>query len=287
VALGARVRWRRVAVVVVGLAAAGLVVRVLYDSSDELLTAADTLTSVSVGWVVVAILAEVLSYLVRGAATAVVLRRAGGGVGPVTLGAAVLAGDAAAYCLPFGFAASGVVMVDVLRRRQVGAVVAGWMFAVCTVLYVGAVTVLTIVAVQIAGNADPVSGLQAISIALLAALALVGCGYAVLRRPAVRRRIARPLQGARSAMARRRARSALGSRRLGRILRRVGAPIGRVRRDWAAQLRTIRLTPAAGGAAFTLMMLCWIADIAVLALAFMALHTPPPWTGLLLAYCAG
>lgn len=286
-ALSTRVRWRRVVVVVVGLAAAGLVVRVLYDSSDELLTAADTLTSVSVGWVVVAILAEVLSYLVRGAATAVVLRRGGGRVGPVTLGAAVLAGDAAAYCLPFGFAASGVVMVDVLRRRRVGAVVAGWMFAVCTVLYVGAVTVLTIVAVQIAGNADPVSGLQAISIALLAALALVGGGYAVLRRPAVRRRIARPFQGARSTMARRRARPASGSRRLGRILRRMGAPIGRVRRDWAAQLRTIRLTPAAGVAAFALMMLCWIADIAVLALAFTALHTTPPWTGLLLAYCAG
>ncbi len=54
-ALGARVRWRRVAVVVVVLGAAALVVRVLYDSSDELLTAADTLTSVSVGWVVVAV----------------------------------------------------------------------------------------------------------------------------------------------------------------------------------------------------------------------------------------
>lgn len=181
--VGARVRWRRVAVVVVALAAAALVVRVLYDSSDELLTAADTLTSVSVGWVLVAILAEVLSYLVRGAATAVVLQRGGGRVGPVTLGAAVLAGDAAAYCLPFGFAASGVVMFGVLRRRRVEAAVAGWMFAVCTVLYIGAVTVLTIVAVQIAGNADPVPGLQSISIGLLAALALIGGGYAVLRRP--------------------------------------------------------------------------------------------------------
>ncbi len=89
--------------------------------------------------------------------------------------------------------------------------------------------------------------MQAISIALLAELALVGGGYAVLRRP-VRRRIARPIQGARSAMVRRRAKSALGFRRLGRILRRVGAPIERVRWDWAAQLRTIRLTPAAGGA---------------------------------------
>jgi uncharacterized protein (TIRG00374 family) len=287
VALGTRVQWRRVAVVVVVLGAAALAVRVLYDSSDELLTAADTLTSVSMGWVVVAILSEVLSYAMRGAATAVVLRRGGGGVGPATLGAAVLAGDAAAYCLPFGFAASGVVMVDVLRRRRVGVAVAGWMFAVCTVFYVGTVTVLTIVAVQIPGNGGPVPGLQSMSIALLAALAVIGGGYAVLRRPTVRRRFARPLQAARLALARRRARAGLGSRPLGRMLRRVGSPIRRWWRDWAAQLRTIRLTPAAGVAAFALMMLCWLADIAVLALAFLALHTTPPWTGLLLAYCAG
>ena len=286
-ARGGWVRWRRVVVLVVGLAAAALAVRVLYNGSDELLTAADTLASVSAGWVAVAILSEVLSYLMRGAATAVVLRRGGASVGPVALGAAVLAGDAAAYCLPFGFAASGVVMFDVLRRRGVGAAVAGWMFAVCTVLYVGAVPVLAIIAVQIAGDADPVPDLQAISLALLAALALIGGGYAVLRWPAVRHRIARPLEGARAALAQRHGMPAWGPRRFGRTLRRVGAPIGRLWRHWTAQLRTIRLTPAAGMAAFTLMMLCWVTDIAVLALAFLALHATPPWTGLLLAYCAG
>ncbi|HSZ29713.1 MAG TPA: hypothetical protein VK784_08155, partial [Pseudonocardiaceae bacterium] len=72
VARGSRVRWRRLVVVVVVLAAAALAVRVLFDSSDELLTAADTLSSVSAGWVVVAILSEVLSYVMRGASTAVV-----------------------------------------------------------------------------------------------------------------------------------------------------------------------------------------------------------------------
>jgi putative heme transporter len=287
VAVGGQVRWRRAAVVVVGLAAAALAVRVLFDSSDELLTAADTVTSVSWGWVVVAVLAEVLSYVMRGAATAVVLRRGGGGAGPMTLGAATLAGDAAAYCLPFGFAASGVVMVGVLRRRRVGAAVAGWMFAVCTVLYVGSMTVLTIVAVQIAGDNDPVPGLQAASIGLLAVLALIGGGYAVLRRPAVRNRIAWPLGGARSVSTRPRAVAARGSRWLGRLLLRVGSPIVGLWRDWTRQLRTVRLTPAAGIAAFALMMLCWVADVAVLALAFLALHTTPPWTGLLLAYCAG
>jgi uncharacterized membrane protein YbhN (UPF0104 family) len=287
VALGARVRWRRVVVLVVGLAAAALAARVLYDGSDELLTAADTLTSVSAGWVLVAILAEVLSYVARGAATAVILRRGGGGVGPITLGAAVLAGDAAAYCLPFGFAASGVVMLDVLRRRRIAAAVGGWMFAVCTAFYVGAVTVLTIIAVQIPGGDDPIPGLQTLSIALLAALALIGGGYAVLRRPAVRHHLARPLTGARVTLGRLGSSPGSGSRRFRRTLRRAGAPIIRVCRNWARQLRSIRLTPAAGVAAFGLMMLCWVTDAAVLALAFLALHTTPPWTGLLLAYCAG
>ncbi|MGH3773566.1 MAG: hypothetical protein ACRDRW_19600, partial [Pseudonocardiaceae bacterium] len=190
---GGRGRWRRAAVAAVGLAAAALAGRVLYDNSDELLTAADTLTSVRVGWVVVAVLVEVLSYAARGAASAVVLRRGGGGVGPVTLGAATLAGDAAAYCLPFGFAASGVVMVGVLRRRQVGAALAGWMFAVSSVCYVAAITVLTIIAVQIPGGDAPVPGLRTVSLVVLGVLALLGGGYALARRPAVRRGLARAL----------------------------------------------------------------------------------------------
>jgi uncharacterized protein (TIRG00374 family) len=271
VARDGRQRWRRAAVAVVGLGAAALAARVLYDSSDELLTAADTLTSVQVGWVVVAVLVEAVSYAARGAANAVVLRRGGGGAGVTTLSAATLASDAAAYCLPFGFAASGLVMVDVLRRRRVSAAVAGWMFAVCSVFYVSSVTVLTLIAVQIAGDGDPIAGLQAISGGLLGALVVFGAGYALLRRPAVRRRLTHLLPRARIAS--------------GRVAR--WAPLRAFLRDWAQQLRTVRLTPLAGAAAFAFMMVSWVADVSVLAIAFLALHSAPPWTGLLLAYCAG
>jgi putative heme transporter len=284
VAVGRWVRWRQLVVIVVGLAAVALAVRVLFDGSDELFSAADTLTSVSMGWVVVAILAEVLSYLMRGAATAVVLRQGGGGLGPFTLGAAVLAGDAASYCLPFGFAASGIVMFGVLRRRGVSAAVAGWVFAVCTVFYVGAVAVLTLIAVQIPGSNDPIPGLQTASIALLVALVLIGAGYAVLRRAAVRACIFGPRKGTRAAVAEFARRS---SRWLRHNLWQVDSPLGRASRSWARQLRTIRLTPASGIAVFAFMLLCWAADVIVLVLAFLALHTTPPWTGLLLAYCAG
>ena len=268
-------------VAVVGLAAAALAGWVLFNSSDELVAAADTLKSVQVGWVVVAVLVEVLSYIARGTAAAVVLRRAGGGAGPMTLSAATLAGDAAAYCLPFGFAASGLVMVGVLRRRQVSVAVAGWMFAVSSVFYVSAVTALTIVAVHIAGDDDPIPGLQTISAALLGVLAVGGgAGYVLLRRPALRSRLVRLLPRVRPRFAARRAGS---PGRWGRLAEAVRSALA----SWAQQLRTVRLTPLAGVAAFALMIVSWVADVAVLAVAFLALDSSPPWTGLLLAYCAG
>ncbi|MGH3521610.1 MAG: lysylphosphatidylglycerol synthase transmembrane domain-containing protein, partial [Mycobacterium sp.] len=258
-------------------------------------TAADTLTSVRVGWLLVAIAVEVLSYAARGAACAVVLRRGGAAVGPITLAAGTLAGDAAAYCLPFGFAASGVVMVGVLRRRQVGAVLAGWMFAVCSLFYVASITVLTIVAVQIPGSDNPISGLQTISIVLLGVLAVVGAGYALLRRPAVRLRLTRALPSFRLPWSRWRwSDEASGRHWFGRawlaaraVLKPYASTLRTGLRAWARQLRTVRLTPAAGLAAFVLMTVSWLTDVAVLALAFVALHSAPPWTGLLLAYCAG
>ena len=286
VARNGRNRRRRMVVAVVGLAAAALAGWVLFNSSDELVAAADTLKSVRVGWVVVAVLVEVLSYIARGAAAAVVLRRGGGGAGPMTLSAATLAGDAAAYCLPFGFAASGVVMVGVLRRRQVSVAVAGWMFAVSSVFYVSAITALTIIAVHIAGDDDPIPGLQTISAALLGVLAVGGAaGYVLLRRPALRSRLVRLLPRVRPRFAARRAGSAgrWGRGRWGRLAQAVRSAIA----SWAQQLRTVRLTPLAGVAAFALMIVSWVADVAVLAVAFLALDSSPPWTGLLLAYCAG
>jgi uncharacterized membrane protein YbhN (UPF0104 family) len=126
--------------------------------------------------------------------------------------------------------------------------------------------------------------LQSVS---LGVLAVVGGGYALLRRPTFRRWLARPFDGARTVLVWCRARVVRGSGPVRRILRRAGAQIGRSWRDWARQLCSVRLSPAAGIAAFALMVLCWVADVAVLVLAFLALNTTPPWTGLLLAYCAG
>lgn len=277
-----RRRWpRRAGLALVALTAAAIAAFVIASNSDELLTAFDTLSTVSVGWVGVAIAAEALSYLARGGGQDVVLGRGGRRLGPLVQGAAVMAGDAAAYCLPFGFAASGVVMFGVLRRRRVSAAVAGWMFGMSSVFYLSAVAVLTIIAVRIAGDSDPIPGLQSATVALLVLLTALGVGYALLRRDGVRAWLGGPLEGLR-----RRRRGTTAGASPGLVARSLGAG-GRRLRGWAGQLATVRLSWPAGVGAFALMMLSWLADVSVLAVSFLALGATPPWAGLLLAYCAG
>jgi hypothetical protein len=304
-------RRRRWLLVALALAAAALAGEVLYNSSDEVLAAADTLTHLQWWWVVVALVAEAVSYLLRGGAQYVVLRRgiayreaslvssvdrpssAASTPGPVALGAGMLAGDAAAYCLPLGFAASGVVVFGLLRRRGVDPTVAAWMYAVSTVQYVGAVSLLTIVAVQVAGDADPVPGLQSLSIGLLAALLLVGLCYALAHRKRTAALVARPLAwltrsaGALTAPVR----ASAGRRRAARAEagrpRSVPTRVAAWLHQRVEELRTIRLPARSGAIAFGLMLVSWASDIAVLGIAYAAVGAAPPWAGLLLAYCAG
>jgi uncharacterized membrane protein YbhN (UPF0104 family) len=262
-------------VIVLVLAAAALAGRVLYDNSDEVLTAADTLSHPRWSWVIVALAAEAVGYLLRGAAYAVVLRAGiahvtkGAGAGRIpgvlALSGAVLAGDAAAYCLPLGFAASGVVVFGVLRRRQVDMTVSGWMYAVCTLLYTASIALLTLLAVQLAGSADPIPGLWEVSIGLLAALVLAGLTYVLVRRRRRRSASASPVDP-----------GADGS----------GSRVRRWVRSRTAELRRIRLPPRTGLIAFVLLTLSWLCNIVVLAVAHEAVDGAPPWAGLLLAYCA-
>ena len=64
-----------------------------------------------------------------------------------------------------------------------------------------------------------------------------------------------------------------------------GVP-ARLRARWAG-LRFQPLPARSLGAAAVGMLLSWLADLSVLALAFVALGEQPPWTGLVLAYCLG
>jgi uncharacterized membrane protein YbhN (UPF0104 family) len=156
-------------------------------------------------------------------------------------------------------------------------VVAGWTLTVATLLYVAVLAVLALVAVALAGaagTANPVPGLQqttlVLVVALLAILALtLAIGHAASRR---RARPSKPRRGRRGAWAP----TGLGT---------ASIP-ARVRHRWA-QLRLLRLSAGSAAAAVGGMAVSWLADISVLAVAFLALGAQPPWLGLLLAYCAG
>jgi uncharacterized membrane protein YbhN (UPF0104 family) len=269
-------------IIIVAVAGLGLTVGVLAGSRDELLAAVAALVAVCPGWVTVAVLAEAVSYLTRGSAVRAVLHSADGGkprMSVLELGATTLAGDAVAYCLPFGFAAGGAVAVEQLRRRRVPPVVAGWTLTVATLLYVAVLAVLALVAVALAGatgTANPVPGLQQTALILILVVALLaipalalGMGHAAAARLG------------RQPTPRRRCRGTWAPTGPGAAL-----VLARARNRWA-QLRLLRLSSRSTAAAATRMLVSWLADISVLAVAFLALGAQPPWLGLLLAYCAG
>jgi uncharacterized membrane protein YbhN (UPF0104 family) len=311
-------RWRssrrRVAIVAVALAGIGLAVGVLAHSRTELVVAITTLARVCPGWVVAAVLAEAVCYLTRGAATGIVLRSGTSTanqasettrrIGPdrvsaPVLGAMTMAGDAVAYCLPLGFAAGGVVAVEQLHRRRVPTIVASWAFTVTTLLYVAVLGALGIVAVALAGAtgaANPFPGLQAAALIALALFLVILALIAALRRARPGGQIAQLLDSGRrsrahlSTAAHRRVCSPDDRRadRYGWIrLRRHLVVASATGEHWWAQLHLLRLSPGAVTTAAGAMLISWLADIAVLAVAFLALGMHPPWLGLLLAYCAG
>jgi len=139
----ARRRLRRwlllLAVLVIGV----LAVRVLANSSGELLSAADNVTRLSPGWLAAAAAAEVLSYAALGAAQRRLLAAGGVRVGLIPITALGVAAQAGANCVPGGVAVSTVISFRRLNRRGVQPFLCGWMLSVSTLLYA---TVLALLA---------------------------------------------------------------------------------------------------------------------------------------------
>jgi len=248
----------------------GVLVPLLVAHRHDVAAALALLVTVCPAWLSVAALAEAVSYLTRGGATRALLRGAAPTVGTTALAAITMVGDAVAYVLPFGFAAGGAVAVGQAHRRGAPRVAAVWGFAVVTVVGVAVLSALGIAAAAVAlfgfGPATSAAGPG-----LVAAVAAAAGAALVVRRW---RRRAR-LRGEAGGVARRpRPRAA-----------RPRVP-ARLQAGWA-RLRVQPLPPRAIGAAALGMLLSWLADLAVLALAFVALGERPPWAGLVLAYCLG
>jgi uncharacterized protein (TIRG00374 family) len=266
---------RRRLLIAVALITSGLVaVRVLIDSRDELIAAADDLTRLRPAWLLAAVAAEVISYISYAWAQRSLLRGGGGvevSVAPMT--AMAVSGQAAANCLPGGVAISAGVTYRLLSRRGVDAGLCGWMLTVTTMLYASALAVLALIGAQIAGSSsDAVPDLRLPSAALLMVMVLAGGGLYLVRH----RRLAM------SAL------SWLAHHVDGAVARRRGDPddgCGAAAR-FVDHVSSIRAGSRVLAAAALLLVVCWAADGMCLALSFFALGDSPPWTGLLLAYCA-
>jgi uncharacterized membrane protein YbhN (UPF0104 family) len=194
-------------------------------------------------------------------------------VGTAALAAITLVGDAVAYVLPFGFAAGGAVAVGQTHRRGAPRAAAVWGFAVVTLVGMAVLVALGVVAAGVAVVAGGPSalpsgpGLLAVAAVVVVVAAAVAVGRRRRAQPSARRDGALLPHAPRSVAVR----------------RHVAA---RLRARWA-DLRFQPLPARAVGAAAVGMLLSWIADLSVLALAFVALGERPPWAGLVLAYCLG
>lgn len=243
-----RTRWRTLATAL-SLIGGAVLVPLLVAHRHDLATAVALLVTVCPAWLSVAALAEAVSYLTRGRATRAVLRAAAPSVGTAALAAITVVGDAVAYVLPIGFAAGGAAAVGQTHRRGAPRAAAWWAFAVITLI---SMVVLGAMGVVAAGITLVTVGPTALppGPGLIAIVAIVSAAAGVTAG-----------------------------------VRRWGVP-ARVREHWVR----IRQQPLAAGSLRTAavgMLLSWLADMAVLALAFVALGERPPWAGLVLAYCLG
>ncbi len=259
--------------VVALLALLGVSVLVLANSRDELLSAATQIRGVAPWWGLLALVLEVVSYTEYAAAQRLLLRCAGGPeVGLATLTTTAVVAQATANCIPGGLAVTTVVSYRQFGRRGVRPALTGWVLVLSSGLFLAALALLSLVAVQIVGAQSPVPGLRATSLGLVLALLVLAGTLVVLRDRVDLPRLERSA----------RARLTRWRRRLpGGVPRPAGAQL------WTAQLASFRAGPGVLAACLLCMVLSWVADLGVLVTAFQALGTPVPWRGLLLAYCAG
>jgi putative heme transporter len=266
----ARRGWRRLLLVAIVLAATALAFWALLSNSDELFGAADLLSRPVAAWLAAAVLVELVSYFAYGASLRTLISPSAGRPGLFWLTGLGAASQAAANCLPAGYAIQNIVLYRGLRRRGLLEGTAAWILLVVAGLDLLALALLAFAGSGIAGEATGAGDVRLGAGLLLAMIAAAALAVLALRRA---RRWRRLLEWSLQAL----------GRRLGR---RVKRPLAEARR-W---LERVRAAPLAGWR--VLLAGCWLTaswllDAACLGAAFLAVGGAPPWRILLLAYTAG
>ncbi len=261
-----RLAWRLVLLVIGGVLAY-FGVSLLVNNFDEVLGAFDVVSHPELGWLAVAVVAELLSFVTYAIAQRVLLSAQGRpiGIGPLSLLA--LAAQALGVCLPGGFAWQNLLSYKVLRRFHVDEVTSGRVLVLTSALYVAALALLALIGAQLAGDNGPVADVRLVAYGVLGVIVVL-TGVWLLRPREVRRVALRLVAW----VERRLERHGWSGRERAEALAQELAEASRLGR-----------TRVALSALFAL--LAWIGDIGCLVAAFGAVGGSVPVQGLLLAYC--
>lgn len=265
-------RWRRawpVARVVVALAAVGVAAWVVSGKTGELGGVGGYLDSLRWWWMVVAVGAELLSYIALSSLQRRLLRCGQVRVPPASMLGITLAASAIQYSFPGG----GVIYLAYLFRqfRRWGAddLLAGWVVLAFNLVTFVALAVISAAGLALALGIGSTFDLVEVILGIVAVSALLSLLVLERRRllPHATRLVA------------------LSQRLFHRPHR--GRPAAEVVRAWTAELGAVSPSRPVWARAFVMGMANWLADLSCLALSFFAVGVGVPWRGLLLAYGAG
>jgi putative heme transporter len=255
--------WARRALTVVVIL---LAVYAIYDRRSQIVQASTVLSRVKVGWLLLAVWAEMASMVVFARLQRWLLRAGGVRVGLLSVFEITLAGNALSTSLPGGPAWSATWVFEQLRRRNAGRVLAGWVILVAGALSSFAIFVVLAAGAWVAGSRGPVAPLRWLVLALAAIPVAVSAGYVAARQdPLARRVLAAAWVGL--------SRNLRPARFVGHLVRTTVRQLGLVRpgaRGWAE--------------AFALAMANWLCDALCLVACCEALGVPVPWRGILVVY---
>ena len=259
-------RWWRPFRVVAGFALVGVAAWVITGKTSELSGASAFLTQLRWYWLVLGGLAELGSFMALASVQRLLLRAGGVKARLTRLTAITFAGSSIQAALPIGAAFAGLYVFRQYELAGADEVLAGWV--VIAAFTVAFATLATLAGVGLAFAASTGSTFDLVGailgVLVFAALVVVvwlkrAKAYEFLARAAaaIERRLHRPPGQFTGPMA-----------------------VALKRMSTVAPARDQWLTAVLAGGAY------WIADCGCLAFAFLAVGSPVPWQGLLLAYCA-
>lgn len=263
---GARPRWKVVLRQGLTVAALGGAAWAAYDHRSQLSSAGSMLSQIRVGWLLVAIAAEIVSFVVFARLQRWLLRAGGVKVPLLSMIEIALAGNAMSTSLPGGPAWSATWAFGQLRRRGANRVLAGWVIVVAGALSSFAVFVIVAAGAWIAGNSGPFAHLRWLAAVLAAIPILVAIAFEAARHSQKVNEFLGETWVAVSSHLR-------PVRAIGRLTRRTVDSLGLVRpglTGWAE--------------AFALALANWLYDAAALVAVIEALHISVPWRDVLVIY---